>query len=315
MKRLSLVVLVVSLLIMANSALAVDFNEVVGPPYLWSNPSNWMGTYPDGTVEVKIRKDSDTGIGDTCTLNSNENWGYTIQTRMRVYEGATLNILPGGILNGPGWLRVGASNAGTINQTGGHLELRKGNDNSRLVLGDSAGGDGVYNISAGTITYLKGEGGDGHLTLGDRGGVGTLAITGDAPTIDMGSLRVGGRDSGRGATGTLEFNLTSSVSPVEVEFTILDPAGEGSTANLVVNATVAPTAHVVLVKNSSATAVAGVFDSVVLTGDLGSYTFLTYTYDTVSQTWGTGNDIALVPEPATLVLLGLGSLLALGRKK
>jgi hypothetical protein len=302
MKRLSLI-LVVSLLVMANSALAVDFNEVVGPPYLWSNPSNWMGTYPDGTVEVKIRE------GDTCTLNSNETWAYQITNRTRVYEGATLNILPGGTLNGPGWLRVGASDAGTVNQTGGHLEVRWGNDNSRLVIGDSTGSNGLYNISAGTITYLKTEGGDGHLTLGDRGGVGTLSITGDAPVIDMRSLRVGGRDDLRGATGTLEFNLASSVSPVMVEDTILDPAGEGSTANLVVNASVAPTAPVVLVKNSSSTAVSGTFDSVTLTG-LGEYTYLVYNFDAD----GTANDIALVPEPATVALFGLGLIAAVRRR-
>jgi hypothetical protein len=282
-----------------------DFYETTGPPYYWNDTTNWStASLPDGTAEVQIRNSR------TCTLASNQTWANQTSTRTRVYGGATLNILSGGTLNGPGWFRVGASDAGTVNQTGGVLEVRYGNDNSRLVLGDAGGSNGLYNISDGTMTYNKTDSGQGWLIIGDRGGVGKLAITGALPTIDMGRLSVGGREAGRGATGTLEFNLTSSVSPIMVGYTILDPDGATSTANLIVNASVAPTAPVVLVMNSSATAVSGAFDSVTLTG-LGAYTTLVYDYDAD----GTANDIALIPEPATLVLLGLGSLIAVRRRK
>jgi len=332
MKRLSfvLVVFLVSLL-MTNSALALDFNEVVMEDgvYKWSNPNNWMGAYPDGTVEVKIRK-SDDDTGDICTLDSTEIYPYTISARMRVYEGATLNIVAGGTLNGPGWFRIGSNGyTGTVNQSDGTLRIRNAGGSSKLVMGDSSGGVGLYNMTGGTMTYDKTDTGPGWLALGNRGGTGTLTITGDTPTIDMGRLYIGGERADRASTGTLEFNLTGAsegtVSPVEVKYTRLDPDGATSTAALVVNLVSGddPTSPILLVENSDATAVLGRFDTFNggsgaegATVVLGSTDYtLTYRWDSVTETRWAGNDIALIPEPATLVLLGLGSLVALRRKK
>ena len=303
MRRSSLVVLLACLLV--NSAFAAtDWLNQIGQ---WNEDYKWSNGVPIGDDEIRIRGDD-----SLCVLSSVQTWSDLSNNRTRVYEGATLIITDGGELTGPGWLRVGASNAGTIYQTGGLLKLQEGKDNTRLVIGDSGGSDGHYTISGGTLTY---ESGDGHLTLGDRGGTGTFTVWGSGSTIQMNSLRVGGRDSGRAATGTLEFLIDElGVTPIQVNDVILDPAGDDSMAGLIVDLIGIGDGDLVpeylLVDNTGDDPVEGIFDGMpegtTLTLDTTPY-YLTYV-------GGTGNDIMLVPEPATVVLLGLGGLIATVRR-
>jgi len=303
MRRSSLVVLLACLLV--NSAFAAtDWLNQIGQ---WNEDYKWSNGVPIGDEEIRLRGDD-----SLCVLSSVQTWSDLSNNRTRVYEGATLIITDGGELTGPGWLRVGASNAGTIYQTGGLLKLQEGKDNTRLVIGDSGGSDGHYTISGGTLTY---ESGDGHLTLGDRGGTGTFTVWGSGSTIQMNSLRVGGRDSGRAATGTLEFLIDElGVTPIQVNDVILDPAGDDSMAGLIVDLIGIGDGDLVpeylLVDNTGDDPVEGIFDGMpegtTLTLDTTPY-YLTYV-------GGTGNDIMLVPEPATVVLLGLGGLIATVRR-
>jgi len=304
MRRLDLIVLLACLLV--NSAFATtDWLNQVGQ---WNEDYKWSNGVPIGDDEIRLRGDN-----SVCVLSSVQTWSDLSNNRTRVYEGATLIITDGGELTGPGWLRVGAGNAGTVYQTGGLLKLQEGKDNTRLVIGDSGGSDGYYIISGGTLTY---ESGDGHLTLGDRGGTGTFTVWGSGSTIQMNSLRVGGRDSGRAATGTLEFLIDEfGVTPIQVNDVILDPGGDDSTASLIVDllgigdADLSPT--YLLVENLGSDPVSGIFDSMPegtpVTLDTTTY-YLTYVGGVG------GNDIMLIPEPATLVLLGLGGLIAVARR-
>ncbi|UCG57702.1 MAG: PEP-CTERM sorting domain-containing protein [Phycisphaerales bacterium] len=306
MKRLGLVVLLVCFL--SGSVFASNDFSGVGN---WSNAEIWsQGYVPTGEEEVKVRGDE-----TICTLNtSTGDWG--VGRRMRVYEGATLIVEDGAELLGAGWMRVGASNPGYVEQTGGLVSLQTGRDDSRLVIGDSGGSDGLYTISGGTLTYDVGEG-DGHLTLGDRGGMGKFTVSGSGSVIQMGSLRVGGREASRAATGTLEFLIDGlGVTPIQVNDVFLDPAGDDSTATLIVDllgigdADLSPT--YLLVENLGDNPVNGIFDGM----PEGTGVTLDTTVYNLTYVGGVGgNDIMLIPEPATLLLFGLGGLVAFRRRR
>jgi hypothetical protein len=317
----------------------------------WDDTGVWvdesktvLSTKPNGTTEVKmgglVNQQGDGGYG-TITLNSEEEWGYLYSNRTRIMGKTTLSIVDGGSLIGPGWFRVGEkSAAGTslINQTGGMLMLvAGGKDPTRLVLGDSQNATpdtyGVYKISGGTLTHNMGSAtsSEGAIILGDRGGNGTFQVVGTGGTIDMGRLYVGGNvgaGTGRGAVGKMQFDLQSDgVSAVGISGTVvnLDAFGTASTSSLVVTLTGALADEeevIVLIHNTGTSMVVGTFDTanggsavegatVWLGGDL--YKKLTYVYAADGD--AIANDVALlVPEPATIALLGLG-LLAIRRKK
>ena len=304
MRRWSLVVLLVSFLSSGASA-SNDFGG--GAVGNWSQADLWsLGYVPTGEEEVKVR-----GEGTICTLNtSTADWG--VGQRMRVYEGATLIVEDGAELLGAGWMRVGATNPGYVQQTGGLVRLEDGKDSAKLGIGDQAGSDGHYTISGGTLTYAEGSAGE--LLVGARGGTGTLTIIGTAPTITMNSLTVGDQ---AGASGTLEFQIgADGVSPISLAGTAsLDPEGAETMAALVISLMDAPPAEqdIPLIVGT----IEGIFDTMngadaaegaPLTLSFGGSDYLyTLTYaDGVALQW--------VPEPATLVLFGLGSLIAAARR-
>jgi len=171
--------------------------------------------------------------------------------------------------------------------------------------------------------------------------IGKLTVVGAAPVINVTSLTVGGNivagNPGASNTGTLEYQLGSGVSPINCSSLVLISQGPNTTANLVVSLTDedVPPSVIVLVKNSSGNAVSGVFDTVagdatpgtaalegdavVLSTPSGTkyYYRMSYLYNSEANgglgNFGNGNDIALIPEPATIALFGLG-LLALVRR-
>ena len=342
-----------------------------GPPD--HSSSNWLDNVagprlqPDGSQEVKIFGGTNkaTPLGGTVTVNTVEQWVTIATNRMRIYGGATMNIVEGGALIGPGWLRVGEGSAGgasTINQTGGTLKLigsvaAGGRDPTRLMMGDSqdtiGSTSGLYRIEGGTLTFGKLVPGstaeaasEGRIVLGDRGGTGAFKVVGTGGTIDMGLIMVGGNymsGAYRVGTGTVEYELKGgsayNVSPIQINPTtasiaacnggaVVDIGGSTGLANLIVTAAGAPVDDILLVKQAGTTAVHGFFDTlngVAGAAREGTTTYvggrwyrLTYEYNAEANgglgARTGGNDIALIPEPATLALLSIG-LFAIRRKK
>jgi len=244
MKRLYVIMGLLCLL--GHGAWAADYRGVGN----WADPNGWSdGAPPSGAVEVKIR-----GEGTVLTLNTSiGDWGPA--QRMRVYEGAALIIEEGAELLDAGWTRIGAGSLGSVEQTGGLVRI----GNERLGIGDSAGSDGRYTISGGTLTYA---GDRGDLIVGARGGTGILTIVGTGPVVQMNRLIVG---EATGASGTVEFQLTAEgVSPIVLAggSTIDALGGETLCALVIGSAGGAPMADVVLVDLPDGVAAGTGFDIV-----------------------------------------------------
>jgi len=167
--------------------------------------------------------------------------------------------------------------------------------------------------------------------------VGRFVVIGPQPVISVTSLVVGGDVTNNGGInkGTLEFQLGSGVSSIGCTSVTLDFGGDYTTADLVVSLTneTAPPPIIVLAVNDAADGVSGTFDTVsgdkttktraeegdmvILSTPMGTkYRYnMSYTYNAETGRFGTGNDIALVPEPATIALFGLGLLAVVRRPR
>jgi hypothetical protein len=258
---------------------------------------------------------------------------------------ARMEILAGGSI-GMKEMRIGAGGAtgsaaitGYLDQTGGTFSIYNDGDVYVGRMGNAAEkkGIGYYTISGGTLTvdssttttkgrlYVGGNSG----TEGMNGAEGTFTIVENDATILMRKLYVGAQTATRYGTGTLEFKIgAEGVSPIQLttaDSIILDQAGALSTANLVVSLVdVPPIGDILLVENQSTGDVVGAFDTVngipAVEGAAVALSFggtdyhYQLTYKSAGGADGLANDIMLIPEPATLALLGLGSLIAAIRR-
>ena len=345
MKRLSLIVFLVCL--MTSGAFAVTntwYGDANGTGEWLANVDYWSArALPlDTGLTGDYVKNQLATVGDNnvCTLTSAAgNFGFNKVTvaASDISGRATLKIGTGGSIGIGNEFQISDTNAvggktGEVNQTGGTVSTFLGSTAGKIEVGYKLNGVGYYTISGGSIGF-SGSTNDGQIIVGGAGGTGatgTFTVRGSAATIDTNNFLVGTKDSAGAypGTGTVKFELGDSVSPIKVASkVIIDPIGT-AVANLVVALIDenAPPSVIVLIKTSSGNAVLGKFDqvngggagtgdegdTVVLTTPLGTYT-RTYTLTYLYNADGTANDIALVPEPATIALLGLG-LLALVRR-
>jgi hypothetical protein len=336
--KLLVMMVLLAVALAANGVSAATFYWDANAVGNWDDDLNWVNefgepfTKPNGIYEVKIKH-----AGSIVTLDSVEgDWDYTgVGTRMRVYQGATMNIVDGGDLRGFGWIRIGEQTGnpgqvGFLNQSGGRIFLRNLKEGGKLGIGDGYGiaPGSTYTMSGGTLTYdIDDPACDGQLILGSRDGDGTFVIVGDDPVIHMKNLYIAGDNSGGNpynyGTGTLEFIVgATGVSSIELDSTAYIDQGTDTLANLIVTLMDTPMIGEDILLINAANTIQGTFDtlnggsavegaSVILDYGANNYTYaLTYTGGSDNK------DIALVwvPEPAAIVLLALGGLLSISKR-
>ena len=310
-----------------SSSAAADWDDNDGAS--WADELGTLVQKPNGLYEVRIKSS-----GLVARLDTVEgDWSATgAGTRLRIYDGATLNIVDGGDLRGFGWIRIGDATGnkgqiGILNQSGGQILLRKLKESGKLCIGDGAGiiQGSTYTISGGILTYDVADATcAGQLIVGSRDGQGSFVVVGDAPVIQMRNLYVAGETGYNSTIGTLEFRVGSNgVSSINLAGTAYLDRGTNTVANLVVGLTAAPVRGRDILLVNANSRIQGVFDSLnggsAAEGALVSLGFggVNYNYALTYAGGSNNNSITLlcVPEPATVALISLGLGLLSIRKK
>jgi len=211
-------------LVLLDSASAITYWDDGGADHLWSTPANWSGdTVPTFNDDVSIDEPSNTHcviqagitakcvtlrVGNGIVTTNLDITGGSLSTS-GVYIGVDnpsghgiLNM-SGGLFSADGWVHVGLGGTGTVNMTGGTIEMT-----GDLVI-PGGGGTGSVSLLGGTI---KGR----NLSITSPKGSmriteGTVIVTGDRTTtiqsyIDNGWITT--YDGGYGAL-RLDYDVTN----------------------------------------------------------------------------------------------------------
>jgi len=322
-----------------NGTISGNFTD----PCMWKSSSNGQPPVPTTNTGDEIKFNTPMAVSTVNTTLAPYNCKFTVAAGTHYSKDySTTNVhivkVQSGALMKVGAFQVGHGSStdkgqwGLVQQTNGTVKAEK------LVLGTYGTrgiAHGQYVISGGTLTSNSDMASNsGRLIVGgvsSGGGTsanneGIFTVVGDGSTISMKELYVGSYSTFYGK-GTLEFiqNVDDTgITPITVSSVInLDNGGASSIANLTVIKRNAIKGPIVLVVNAGTNAVSGLFDSLnggsaaqgasVTLLDGNAYT-LTYQYNNATGAHTGGNDIALIPEPATIALLTLG-LIAIRRKK
>ena len=282
-----------------TGAASSDFNDAAN----WDNglPGKLtLGTGGDAVVNATavVTADYAEGAGDdgfVLTIGSGTSGSLTLPAGLILYPADGFDYDDSGTQTCDTLIGVGVGGVGTFNIAGAYTSVGAGVD---MFIGDAAGGYGVVNVLDGGLMDIRKavEIINGKLTIGATALMGTGLQ--DELVVDNG--------------GTLEFILGAAdlVTPRYHGKSLLVELGSASTLELTTTGAVIGDSWLLIDDITSFGGVdggdgTGVFGSVVnnegLTIDIG--------YD------GGALTATVIPEPATMALLGLGSLVVVRRRR
>jgi hypothetical protein len=243
LKKMTCLISFVLLLFLFDSAFAMIYWDDGGADHLWSTANNWStDTVPTSIDPVSIDGPADThceikdGITAQCETLRVGNSGFTTNLDISggslsasgAYVGVD-NPSGHGILNmsgglfSTGDLHVGLAGTGTLNMTGGTIEL---SDN--LLIPDGSG-TGSVSLCGGTIkaSDLRITSASGSMNIT----VGTLILAGDDTTIIQSYIENGWITAYRGrGTLSLDYNVTNNSKTTLSATALLNPTpADGAT--------------------------------------------------------------------------------------
>jgi PEP-CTERM motif len=309
-KRKSLLVILVLVLGLSGSAFAADVYWDGSEGSDWTDGANWVGDAVPTNTDFGL-------IGDPTVTQPIIVSGQTVSAQRVVVgmgnHGCTLDVMTGGsITSDTVNFTVGRSGGGgTLNISGGDVIANAG-----FLMGNyQTTTAGIVNMTAGTLT-VHADMASGNwwlqmLTIGD-GGLSTFNMDGGAVTVDedmwLSYHRPGGNPGTLNMTdgtidigGTIMLSKSSSISSkIQLDGGIITASDLVMTANGLLDVT---GDGMMILAGDDRVAVQGYIDDGLITGAV-------CTYDL-----GLDETTIAVPEPATMVLLGLGGLLSLRRRR
>lgn len=280
------------------------FIGVDGDP---NNPSTGTYNLSNDAVWNNLGGPILTGTGGTPHAAGLENVGT-----ISVADTAQLNADALGVGNND-------NNIGIVNQSGGSVAV-----SNWMNIGDTGGATGEYNMTGGSLSFgelsvgqnsgasgtLNVSGSSaisgGNARLGRDDGTGVLNVNGSGVNFDVAQLSLAGNDGGfsNNSSGTVNFfSDGGGVSVLDVVGNVTLNNAQGGTngiANLSVDLSGGDPGGAILlvdVGGSLTGEFTGLPEGAAVPGSNGR---------TITYTFGDGNNIALVPEPMTCMLLVVG---------
>jgi len=320
MSKLIVLVLVIGLTAtFAQAATSITWNGGGGDA-LWTTGANWVGgSAPAGDDERAI-------IGDPLVTQPMVVDGMDISlNRIAVGENdgtgaCTLSVTGGSITTTVSPIIVGHYAPVTGSLTEGILDISNGvvtTDNGFLLAMDFDTA-GTINMSAGVVTAKSdGVGWNQQFSIGRRG-IGTLNMSGGTIIAENQMLL----SLSDGATGIV--NMTGGTIDVTGDILMSTFDGTNGTSEFNLDGGVVTAADLLMGTNAILDITGGVMilagdDTIAVDAFIASGLITGYDgAGTASASYDPGSDLTTVtaiPEPATMVLLGLGGLLSLRRRR